>query len=116
MQNLLTAKRHLWLEKELKRLARFEAVIIDDLGYVPPDREEMEVLFTFLAERYERKSVLISSSLVFSQWDRIFKDPPDHRRGHRPLSPSLPYFGNDRPQLPDRGSQKQESTRHRSTG
>jgi DNA replication protein DnaC len=35
----------------------------------------MEVLFTFLAERYERKSVLISSNLVFSQWDRIFQDP-----------------------------------------
>ena len=35
----------------------------------------MEVLFTFLAERYERKSVLISSNLVFSQWERIFQDP-----------------------------------------
>ena len=35
----------------------------------------MEVLFTFLAERYERKSVFISSNLVFSQWDKIFKDP-----------------------------------------
>ena len=35
----------------------------------------MEVLFTFLAHRYERRSVLISSNLVFSQWDRIFKDP-----------------------------------------
>ena len=35
----------------------------------------MEVLFTFLAERYERRSVVITSNLVFSQWDRIFKDP-----------------------------------------
>ena len=35
----------------------------------------MEVLFTFLAERYERKSVLITSNLVFSEWDRIFQDP-----------------------------------------
>ncbi len=35
----------------------------------------MEVLFTFLAERYERKSVLITSNLVFSRWDKIFKDP-----------------------------------------
>ena len=38
-------------------------------------REEMEVLFTFLAERYERRSVMISSNLVFSKWDQIFKDP-----------------------------------------
>ena len=35
----------------------------------------MEVLFTLLAERYERRSVLLSSNLVFSQWDQIFKDP-----------------------------------------
>lgn len=51
------------------------AVILDDIGYLQQNRDEMEVLFTFLAERYERKSVLISSNLVFSQWDRIFKDP-----------------------------------------
>ena len=49
-------------------------VILDDICCVQQDREEMEVLFTFLAERYERGSVLISSNLVFSQWDKIFKD------------------------------------------
>ena len=63
------------MEKELRKLDRFEAVILDDIGYIQQDREEIEVLFTFLAERYERKSVLISSNLVFSQWDKIFKDP-----------------------------------------
>jgi DNA replication protein DnaC len=63
------------LESELKRLDRFAAVILDDIGYVQQDRQEMEVLFTFLAERYERRSVLISSNLVFSKWDQIFKDP-----------------------------------------
>ena len=35
----------------------------------------MEVLFTLLAERYERRSVIITSNLVFSKWDKIFKDP-----------------------------------------
>ena len=74
VQKLLIAKRDLNLEKALRKLDRFEAVIIDDIGYVQQDREEMEVLFTFLAERYERGSVLISSNLVFSQWDKIFKD------------------------------------------
>ena len=59
----------------MRRLDLFEAVIIDDIGYVQQQQEEMEVLFTFLAERYERKSVLITSNLVFSQWDKIFKDP-----------------------------------------
>lgn len=51
------------------------STLIDDLGYVQQSRDEMEVLFTFLAERYERRSVIITSNLVFSQWDRIFKDP-----------------------------------------
>jgi hypothetical protein len=54
---------------------RFDAVILDDIGYVQQDRQEMEVLFTFLAERYERRSVMITSNLVFSKWDQIFKDP-----------------------------------------
>jgi DNA replication protein DnaC len=75
VQSLLAAKRDLALEREMRRLDRFEAVIIDDIGYVQQQQEEMEVLFTFLAERYERKSVLITSNLVFSQWDKIFKDP-----------------------------------------
>jgi DNA replication protein DnaC len=75
VQRLLVAKRGLELERELKRLDAYDAVIIDDIGYIQQDREEMEVLFTFLAERYERRSVIITSNLVFSQWDRIFKDP-----------------------------------------
>lgn len=75
VQQLLVAKRDLTLEAELRRLDRFSVVILDDIGYVQQSREEMEVLFTFLAERYERKSVMVTSNLVFSQWDRIFKDP-----------------------------------------
>jgi DNA replication protein DnaC len=75
VDGLLRAKRDYELEHELKRLDRFQVVILDDLGYVQQSREEMEVLFTFLAERYERRSVVITSNLVFSQWDQIFKDP-----------------------------------------
>lgn len=75
VQNLLAAKKELRLESELKRLDRYPVIVLDDIGYVQQDREEMEVLFTFLAERYERRSVMISSNLVFSKWDQIFKDP-----------------------------------------
>lgn len=75
VQRLLVAKRDLRLEKELAGLDSFDAVILDDIGYVQQSREEMEVLFTFLAERYERKSVVITSNLVFSEWNKIFKDP-----------------------------------------
>jgi DNA replication protein DnaC len=75
VQQLLAAKQALRLEAMLKKLDRYAVVVLDDLGYVQQSREEMEVLFTFLAERYERGSVMISSNLVFSKWDQIFKDP-----------------------------------------
>lgn len=75
VQRLLRAKANLELEKELKRLDKFEALIIDDIGYVQQSRDEMEVLFTLLAHRYENRSVLLTSNLVFSQWEKIFKDP-----------------------------------------
>lgn len=74
VQQLLIAKRDLRLARVLKRLAKFEALIIDDLGYVQQSREEMEVLFTLLAERYERGSVMLTSNLPFSKWEQIFKD------------------------------------------
>jgi DNA replication protein DnaC len=75
VQRLLVAKRDLRLEDELAILDGFDAVLLDDIGYVQQNRDEMEVLFTFLAERYERRTVIITSNLVFSEWDRIFKDP-----------------------------------------
>ena len=75
VQDLLIAKRELELTKKLKYLSRFDAVIIDDIGYVQQSREEMEVLFTFLADRYEQGSLMITSNLPFSKWEQIFKDP-----------------------------------------
>jgi DNA replication protein DnaC len=75
VERLLDAKRNLRLARELKRLDNFDCLALDDIGYVQHDRAEMEVLFALLAERYERKSVMITSNLVFSKWDQIFKDP-----------------------------------------
>jgi len=63
------------LGKALKSLRRYEALIIDDIGYVQQDRAEMEVLFALLADRYETASVMITSNLPFSKWELIFKDP-----------------------------------------
>ncbi len=75
VQRLLAAKRDLRLPQELAKLDKFACVILDDIGYLQHDRDEMEVLFTFLAERYEHKSVMITTNLVFSEWERIFKNP-----------------------------------------
>jgi len=74
VQELLLAKRELRLPRAIKKLSGYAALILDDLGYVQQNREEMEVLFTLLAERYERGSVLITSNLPFSKWELIFKD------------------------------------------
>ena len=75
VQDLLIAKQNLKLSRVIKRLSKHDAIIIDDIGYVQQSREEMEVLFTLLAERYERGSVMITSNLPFSKWEIIFKDP-----------------------------------------
>jgi DNA replication protein DnaC len=75
VQDLLAAKRDLTLSKFIKHLSLYEGLLVDDIGYVQQSRDEMEVLFTLLAERYERGSVLITSNLAFSGWEAIFKDP-----------------------------------------
>lgn len=75
LQHLLAAKRDLRLPQALAKLDRYAWVILDDIGYVQHARDEMEVLFTLLAERYERRSIGLSTNLVFSDWERIFKDP-----------------------------------------
>jgi DNA replication protein DnaC len=74
VQELLQAKKELELPKMLKKMSKYDGIIIDDIGYVQQSREEMEVLFTFLSDRYERGSILLTSNLPFSKWDQIFKD------------------------------------------
>ena len=75
VQELLAAKRDLELPRALRKLDLFDVIILDDIGYVQQAPEEVEVLFTLMAERYERRSLLITSNLVFSEWDRIFRNP-----------------------------------------
>ena len=75
VQELLAAKRDLALPRALAKLDVFDLVVLDDIGYVQQAPDEIEVLFTLLAERYERRSVLITSNPVFSEWDQIFKNP-----------------------------------------
>ncbi|RKX64214.1 MAG: AAA family ATPase [Tenericutes bacterium] len=75
VQELLIAKRDMKLARFLKKLSNYDLLIIDDIGYVQQSREEMEVLFTLLANKYERGSVMLTSNLQFSEWEKIFKDP-----------------------------------------
>lgn len=75
VEDLLLQKQNLNLSAYLKKLNRYELLFLDDIGYVQKSREEMEVLFSLLAYRYERGSVMVTSNLVFSKWEQIFKDP-----------------------------------------
>ena len=75
VQRLLAAKRDLRLPQALAQLDRVAFLVLDDIGYVQHDQDEMEVLFAVLSERYERKSIGISTNLIFSDWVRIFKSP-----------------------------------------
>jgi DNA replication protein DnaC len=71
-QHLALARQELRLPQAIKKLDRFDALILDDLGCQKQGETEMEVLFALFAERYERKSLLVTSNMVFSKWDQIF--------------------------------------------
>jgi len=75
VQDLLAAKRDLDLPRALRKLDHFEVLILDDLGYLKQRADEAEVLFTLIAERYERRSIIVTSNMVFSQWEEIFQSP-----------------------------------------
>ena len=59
----------------LRKLGIFDLLIIDDPGYLPQGAGESKVLFSLIAERYERRSLGITSNLVFSEWEKIFANP-----------------------------------------
>lgn len=75
VQSLLKSKKDYDLSKKLKSLRKFNILILDDIGYIQQNEEEMEVLFQVLADRYEQASIMITSNLPFSKWNQIFKNP-----------------------------------------
>lgn len=74
IQELLIAKNEFRLNRLLKKLTSYDLIIIDEIGYVQQEKGEMEILFTMLADCYERTSILLTSNLPFSKWEGIFKD------------------------------------------
>jgi DNA replication protein DnaC len=74
VQSLQQAKRDLDLMTALTRLDKYQVLVIDDIGYVRKTDAETQVLFEFIAHRYESGSLIITSNQPFSQWDHIFPD------------------------------------------
>lgn len=75
VQKLQAARRDLALPGTLAKLDRFDCLILDDLGYVRKDQAETSMLFELIAERYERRSLIVTCNQPFSEWDQIFPDP-----------------------------------------
>jgi DNA replication protein DnaC len=74
VQKLQQARRDYKLADYLKKLARFNLLILDDIGYVKKDEAETNVLFELIAQRYESYSLIITSNQPFKEWDQIFPD------------------------------------------
>jgi DNA replication protein DnaC len=74
VQLLQQAKRDLQLMKIMTQLDKYRVIIIDDIGYVRKTDAETQVLFEFIAHRYESGSLIITANQPFSQWDHIFPD------------------------------------------
>jgi len=75
VQRLQAARKNLQLPQALAKLDRYDLLILDDISYVRKDQAETSVLFELIAERYERKSLLITANQPFSGWDNVFPDP-----------------------------------------
>lgn len=75
VQQLQAAKKNLDLMTYMTRMDKYRVLIIDDIGYVKKTDGETQVLFEFIAHRYESGSLIITSNQPFSQWDQIFPDP-----------------------------------------
>lgn len=74
IEQLRKAKQENILEKRIKHFAKYRLLIIDELGYLPIDKEDSKLLFQLIDRRYETKSTIITTNIPFSNWDEIFKD------------------------------------------
>ena len=71
---LVDAQQQGRLQRKLAQLARFDVVILDELGYVPSDKAGADLLFGFISQRYERRSLVVTTNLPFARWSEVFLD------------------------------------------
>jgi DNA replication protein DnaC len=74
LMSLIEAKRNGALERKFLWLERFDLLLVDELGYIPFEREQTDLLFNVISARYERASIAITTNLAFEQWTQIFPD------------------------------------------
>ncbi len=71
---LMDAKRAGTLERHYRALDRIDVLLIDELGYIPFEREATDLLFQLISARYERRSIALTTNLNFERWTQIFPD------------------------------------------
>ncbi len=74
LMGLIAAKHEGQLDRKLRAYERFDLMLVDELGYIPFEREATHLLFQVISRRYERQSS-ISTNLAFTDWTYIFPDP-----------------------------------------
>jgi len=74
LMSLIEAKRNGVLERKFQWFERFDLLLVDELGYIPFEREQTDLLFNVISARYERASIAITTNLAFEQWTQIFPD------------------------------------------
>lgn len=75
INDLLIAQKSLSLASLFKKLDRYDLITLDELGFHPHDREGADLFFQFISQRYERKSLIITTNLTYSEWDKVFLNP-----------------------------------------
>lgn len=62
------------LQRLKRQIEKCQLLILDEVGYVPFQKQGAELLFHIIADCYEQKSVIVTSNLEFGQWNRVFGD------------------------------------------
>lgn len=75
IQNLKKAKLENRLDVRLKHYCGYKLLIIDEIGYLPIDKEDSKLFFQLIDKRYEKKSTIFTTNINFSNWDEVFLDP-----------------------------------------
>ena len=74
LQQLKKAKLENRLDARMKHFCHYRLLVIDELGYLPIDREDSNLFFQLVDARYEKKSIIVTTNMNFNEWDGVFYD------------------------------------------
>ena len=72
---LTLAQKNLTLTQYFKKLDRYDLITLDELGFTPESKDGADLFFQLISQRYERKSIIITTNLTYSEWNKVFLNP-----------------------------------------